>query len=182
LTVFLIALIVGSIAFVYLFYIPHRIQVSLDSDDGQLVLHSLRISSLDDDRIGFALSATLIIQELSPVTVVMNQAPLDIKLQRHSEIEENSFSVVGSTNLPRIVIGARQSRIHLTLNDSLFVRDPEIIRTLMLSLGSQLPAPYFVQLDSWPRFQIPGLLGSWMLRFYREANLTVNGEFNFFGN
>ena len=173
----LVVLLVGSIAFMHLYYIPHRIQVSLDSDKGQLRLNSLTISSLDDHNVGFSMNATLIIEELSPVTVVMNQAPLDIKLQRYSSAGAKSMpSVIASTNLPRIVIGAKQPTTNFTLSDSLFVRDPEMLRLLLLDLSAQMDVPHLVQLSSTPRFQIPGLVGSWTLTFYREANFTVNGK------
>jgi hypothetical protein len=132
---------------------------------------------LDDDKVGFSLNATLVAAELSPVTVIMNQAALDIKLQRSLYNSTTEMAVVISSQLPKLVIGARQSHVPFTLNDSLTISNSEMLRTLFLDLNSKQVVRYDIQLSGPPRFQIPGLVGSWELSFYRQANVSINCEF-----
>ena len=159
-----------TLAWTYFWYIPHRIQSSLDADDGSLLLHSLDLNSLEFQKLHFALNASLQMNQDSPATVQMHPSALSLQLTRNAQ----EPITLASTLLPNLFISAHALSAQMLWTDALAVLNPEFIQQMILDFTSTTTTTHYsLYAESHPRFSIPGIIGSWPMLYTKKTDFVA---------
>lgn len=166
-----------TLAILYIFVIPTRIQQAVDKDYAPPELHFLELKSADDQVLLFDIAASLDPgpEDQRPITVVMHSAPVELKLSRNS----NAQKVLVKSSLPEIFISSKGASVPIKAHrHAVKVKDVILFQQLLQDLGTWdgSQSSYHLEIASLPVFEIPGLPGGgWKARYYRERSFVTGG-------
>jgi hypothetical protein len=177
LPVFVCLIIVFGIGVIWMVVIPNYIQKEIDTGMGYFMLDKLNISGIGNKKMYFDVKSTIqFIQDPRQVSVTAEIAKnkLDVQLSRNSSHHRSILNL----GIPHFFYSTDESQLNVSFMDVVQVKNVQLLSALISDFALNNSNSYSIQFISYPIVSIPGLPGSWKLKFIRTFDFKATSNFN----